>query len=331
MQGRRSVWSDERIIKLTAQFAPAADEVWRLQRDDDPECTWFRTAVRGKPDAISGTMQGTYVLTATGKLLARVNSANADHVLKVLHKSLEAWNELPASERKANRDAAPRANHRWEDSYPANGLVLERFARDISDNPSDQPIAPINRDPVWFSEEEAQGWLPEARVGASTEVATHCIERLARTSFVDNVRGQTLPFIQSELRNCAMRSEVLAIRGPHIDIRIQGHIRAVADGPWRGEDNYWKPARDWPRQLSTQIFGEATFDRDSGRFTAFELVATGKRQGRTAFNGRHREATDSSHSIGFLLRLAPPSYRIAPTFINMYDAPWVKMPKQKIQ
>ena len=276
-------------------------------------------------------MQGTYVLTATGKLLARVNSANADHVLKVLNKSLEAWNKLPASERIADHEAAPHANHRWEDSYPANGLVLERFARDIGDNPSDQPIAPINRDPVWFSGKEALGWLPEAKVGASIEVATQCTERLARVAFVDNVRGQTLPFIQCELQECAVRSEVLAIRGPLIDLQLQGHTSAVADGPWRGENNYWKHSREWPRQLSTRLFGKATFDRDSGRFTAFELVATGKRQGRSAFNGRHREATDTSHPIGFLLRLAPPSYRIAPTFINMYDAPWVTMPKQKIQ
>lgn len=331
MQGRRSVWSDERVIKLTAKFAPAADEVWRLQRDDDPECTWFRTAVRGKPDAINGTMQGTYVLTATGKLLARVNSANADHVLKVLHKALKAWDELPASERKADQGAAPRAIHRWEDSYPENGLVLERFARDIGDNPSDQPIAPINRDPIWFSDKEALGWLPEAIVGASTDVATICVERLARVAFVDNVRGQTLPFVHSELQDCAIRSEVLAIRGTLIDIQMQGSTSAIADGPWRGEENYWKTNREWPRRLSTRLFGKATFDRDSGRFTAFELVATGNRQGRTTFNGRHRETKDSSHAIGFLLRLAAPSYRIAPTFINVYDAPWVKMPKQKIQ
>jgi len=35
------------VIAASASFAPAADEVWRLQRDDDPECRWFRAAARG--------------------------------------------------------------------------------------------------------------------------------------------------------------------------------------------------------------------------------------------------------------------------------------------
>ena len=86
--GRRSVWSDQRVLAACASFVPAADEVWRLQRDDDPECRWFREAVRGSSDAVAGSMQGTYVITAAGDLLGRINSSSPDRVLAMLELSL---------------------------------------------------------------------------------------------------------------------------------------------------------------------------------------------------------------------------------------------------
>lgn len=72
--GRRSVWSDERLIEVAARFVPAADEVWRLQRDDDPECRSFRIAVTGKIEPSRGSMQGIYVFSPAGHLLGRRNS-----------------------------------------------------------------------------------------------------------------------------------------------------------------------------------------------------------------------------------------------------------------
>jgi hypothetical protein len=233
---------------MTSKFACAADEVWRLQRDDDPECRWFRTAVRGKPDAIGGSMQGTYVITPRGRLLGRINSANPDAVAKVLTKALASWQAMSDAERSGAIDFAPKPTHRWEDSHPTEGLVLERFARDLADSPSEPARAPVNRDAVWFSAEEAKGWLPELRVGAATNVTPRLIERLARFALVDNVRGQTLPFARAELQGCGLRTKVTAVRDSEIDIEITGHCKAAAKGPWLDIDNYWKPKREFPRQ-----------------------------------------------------------------------------------
>lgn len=323
--GRRSVWSDERVIQLAKQFTPAADEVWRLQRDDDPECRWFRNAVRGKPDVINGSMQGTYVLTPKGHLLGRINSPNPDRVMAMLTKSLEAWSELPASER-TGPAVELQSTHRWEDSYPEGGLVLERFARDIGSDPTLAAKAPVNVDAVWFSAHEAKGWLPELRVAAIGNVSEDVVDRLARVVFVDNVRGQTLPFAHAELEQCAMSSKVLAIRGSLVDLEISGSTQADAKGPWVNGNNYWKPTREWPRSLRTRLFGLATFDRETEQFTHFELVATSEGKGRTAFNGRRKEGPETTRRIGFLLRLAPKGYRVAPTFINMYGTEWVVQP-----
>lgn len=313
------------MITLAKSFAPAADEVWRLQRDDDPECRWFRQAVRGKPDAVRGSMQGTYVLTPKGRMLGRLNSANPDRVLAMLTEALEAWRALPASERAAP-EARLRSSHRWEDSYPEGGLVLERYARDIPSDPEQPPIPPVNRDAVWFTAREAKGWLPELRVGAKAVVNKRIVDRLARLVFVDNVRGQTLPFARTELGECRLDSEVLAIRGSEVVIQITGGTRANALGPWVNGDNYWKPKGEWPRSMQARVFGLATFDRDAGQFTHFELVAAAAGKGRTAFNGRRRLERDATLSIGFLLRLAPASYRVAPTFVNMYGTKWVVPP-----
>lgn len=329
MQARRSVWSNQRILAMTSNFACAADEVWRLQRDDDPECRWFRTAVRGDTEPVRGSMQGTYVITPQGHLLGRINSANPDHVLKVLTKAIATWESMSDTERSQVAVDAPQPVHRWEDSYPTSGLVLERFARDIGDNPRDPQRAPVNRDTVWFSGQELQGWLPDAKTGAEADVSPRLLERLARFVFVDNVRGQTLPYARAELQGGGLRSKVLAIRGSFVDIEITGHSKATAKGPWIDDDNYWKPKGEFPRFLNCEIFGKATFDRDTERFTSFELVATGERQGRTTFNGRTKDEPNSIHQIGFLLRLADESYRVAPTFINMYGVKWVAGPKPK--
>jgi len=281
--------------------------------------------VRGKPDTVRGSMQGTYVLTAKGKLLGRRNSANPDTILAMLNDALAKWRELPADERAAPTKQL-RSTHRWEDSYPEGGLILERFARDIGKDPQQPQQKPVNRDAVWFELGEAEGWLPEFEVGKRMAVTERIVDRMARVVFVDNVRGQTLPFARVELHGCKMHSEVVAVRDNLVDIQITGNTSASAKGPWLNGDNYWKPKREWPRTMQTSIFGHATYDRGTRRFTKFELVATGTRTGRTAFNGRSKEEPQSTHGIGFLLRLAKPSYRVAPTFVNMYGAKWVVPP-----
>jgi len=324
VQDRRSVWSDERVIAASRDFVPAADEVWRLQRNDDPECRWFREAVRGEPDAVRGSMQGTYVLTTSGRLLGRINSRNPKRVLAMLEQARERWQQLPAAERREPMPKAAAPKHRWEDSYPEDGMVLERFARDIGASPSEAPKQPVNRDAVWFSKQELTGFVPEQREpGARCDVAARLVQRLARFALVDNVRGQTLPFARSTVR-ATLSSEVVARDGDVLTLRLRGRSEARTDGRQPGED-YWQPKKIWPRSLQADVIGEARWNQATARFESFELVAIGTRIGRTTFNGRAREQAGSEHRIGFLLRIAPDDYRVAPTFVNLYGTSWIKM------
>ena len=313
------------MVELAQQFVPAADEVWRLQNDAGAECVWFRSAVRGRPDPSAGTMQGIYVLTPGGKRLGSLNSLNPDAVLGVLTKALESWAALSPEERSVDPKVLPSPEHRWEHSCPEDGLILERFARDVGEDPSAEVLRPVNRDALWFTAAEARSLLPEQLVkGGSTE-APAVAHRMARLSLVDNVRGQTLPFSPEEVEG-TLRSEVVSVDGSRITLQLSGSTRAVAPGPWSGGDNYWKPRREWPRSVETDLLGSAVYDRATGRFVAFELVALGWRKGRTGLNGRYREKGEEPRRIGFLIRLAPEGWRVAPTFINVYDADWVVQP-----
>ena len=324
--GRRSVWSDERVIAATATFATAADEVWRLQRDQDPECRWFRQAARGTPEPVAGSMQGTYVFTPDGELLGRLNSTDPARVLAMLDRALARWRALPNSRRASRPAPEARPRHRWEDSCPDDGLVLERFARDVGATPTGPAATPVNRDTVWFSAAELRGLLPaRGEVGATRTVAPALGERLARFAFVDNVRGQTLPFSRASVRAARLSSEVVAVEAGRWTLRLTGETNAATDGNDPGE-GYWRPKRTWPRSVRTRVVGEATWDPEARRFDRFELVAVGTRTGRTTFNGRAREEQGSEHRIGFLLRVAPPGDRVAPTFVNLYDVPWIKTP-----
>jgi hypothetical protein len=191
------------LIEAAQRFVPAADEVWRLQRGSDADCLFFQKLVNGgRPITDKGTRQGIWVGTAGGVLLAHVNTQNVGKVLATLELGWAAWQELSPEERHLPEGAGLQPRHRWEDSRPDGGLVLERVARDvpIEGDPHGKPLSPWNLDYAWFTAAEARAWLPEKpRPGDVHPVPAVSARRLARFHLVDNARGQTLPFAESEV------------------------------------------------------------------------------------------------------------------------------------
>lgn len=165
-------------------------------------------------------------------------------------------------------------------------------------------------------------FLPEPiEVGSTHRIAQSLVERLACFALVDNARGQTLPFHPNEVEG-EIHAEITSLDKASVCLAIHGRTAASSDGFWRFGANYWQPNSEWPRSMRTELRGTARWDRTARRFTAFELVAIGERQGRTTFNGRRRDS--GRGPIGFVFELAPPCWRVAPTFINLYDVPWVQ-------
>lgn len=330
MAGRVSVWTDDRLAEVSQHFVPAADETWRLQRGTDPECLHFQgMANQGHYGKGGGTRQGIYAMAPSGKLLGSVNSLDADRVLTMLQESLDVWEAMPDAERWLSPDDDLMPEHRWENSFPERGLVLKSACRDVpaDGTPSGERGTRWNRDHAWFNAEEARGWLPDTlTVGATREVSQTVMDRLTGYHLVDNVIGQTIPYAPSETEASRITSEVVEVAGPRVTLELRGETRAESDGSWQLGQNDWTPTDVYPRAMTTEVLGKATWDDDLKRFTAFELVALGERTGRTRFNGRGDDIGPAP--IGFSFRLAPPgpAERVPPAFIDIYPAGWVVRP-----
>lgn len=308
------------MIELAKQFVPATDEVWRLQRGDDPECLFFQDmANNGHYGKMPGhSRQGIYVFSPSGKFLASINSNDPNRVLAMMKRGRENWESLAANDKSLADDSKIKPRHRWEDSYPKDGLVLQMYTRDLptSGNAKDEAAAKWNQDPVWFSREEARRWLPhDLEVGKVFELPKDLALRLATKHLIDMVKGQADTFNEDEIEELSISVHVVELSETHANIEIKGTTRAVAS----------KTERAPERGVRTELLGSASFDRKLSRFDAFDLVCVGERWGFTRFNGRRRQPEASP--IGFVFRLADPSTPIiAPAFIHRYEADWVERP-----
>ena len=280
-------------------------------------------------------MQGVYVFAPSGLLLGRLNSNRAEPNFRLLTDALSKWQELGGEEKRLDDASVVAARFRWEQSYPHKGLVLMRTARDLpaSLDPTAKKAARYNRDSLWFSKEEARAWLPErlelgakrscGRSGGDTAARVIGM-RLAQLSLVDNARGQTLPYHADEIEGLRFETTVTALRDDLVDVEFEVDTLARAKGPWLWGDNYWRPKQrqEQARSIVTRMIGTASYDKTKERFVRFEALALGRYRGKTTMNGRGRGP--SSGAIGFVLRLAPSTWRVAPTFVNVYGVPWIK-------
>ena len=304
--------------------------MWRLQRVQDLDATFFQEmANRGHYQTAGQTRQGIYVCSPNGKLLSSINSLNADDVLKSIMNGLEKWNGLSASERQLPSDQTLKPLHRWENSYPDQGLVLTSANADLFTDPPLQTNRSdrSNMDHVWFSKSEARQWLPDdPKEGDVYDLPDHLANRLFCFHVVDNVRGQTLPFAPQEIKKSNLQIEVQERHQSNVRIKIRGHSKSVAKGEWLLGKNDWTPTYPLDHSMKTEMLGKATFDLSLNRFMEFEMVAIGKRYGKTQNNSRNN-SPDSSY-IGFLFTLAEnrASEKIAPAFVDIYNADWIVKP-----
>ena len=267
------------------------------------------------------TRQGIYVCSPSGKFLASVNSNNPDRVLDMMRDGLAAWEKLPADEQRLAVESAIKPRHRWEDSFPSDGLVVNVISRDLPEkcDPSAPCEVKWNQDYVWYSKEEARRWLgDDPQQGEVHQLPEELVARLARFHFVDNVKGETPRFSRDGVKGSQITTEVIERTGPSVKLKIYGLTRGVAAKGW------WQSANG----VVTRALGQATFDLDRGAFVDFEMVALGRRWGQTRFNGRRRDP--ESGPLGYVFRLAAPdAHRIAPTQIYDYDADWVVHPQRR--
>ena len=318
------------MIEISKNFIPATDEVWRLQGVVDKDASIFQEmANKGHYRKTGGSRQGIYVCSPNGSLLASVNSLDPDVVLETIKKGLDKWNELPDKDRQLPENFNPIASHRWEDSYPENGLVLKGAKADLFTDPPkfSERGDRWNMDHIWFSKDEMALWLPEQYdIGTIHECPQIIKDRLFRFHMVDNVRGQTLPFAPEEIKNANLSVQVTEVNGPNMAIKITGNGKAIAKGKWLLGENDWTPDHELDHSIETNMIGSAVYNIDKKNFIEFEMVALGEWRGKTQNNSRH--FGPETGRIGMVYNLAEdtPANRIAPAFVDLYNADWVKQP-----
>jgi hypothetical protein len=309
------------VQELMQGFVAAADEVNRLQRGGDAECKLFRGFCEeghyGGRRLPTDTRQGVYAVTSSGRFLASINNNRAEVMAGMLAKALERYATMPRQERlldEAGAAALGKATRRLEAHWPADGLVLRVTSRDLPP-PAGDSAPPAdgwwrqawNVDFAWFRAEEARDLLPASpEVGAERELP-QAADRLARCCLVDNVRGQTLPYRPAEVKEARLRAEVVAVSEERIELRLTGSTLAEATG-------------EWARGMQTVLRGRAVWDLEKKRFAVFELVARGRRWGRTQYNSRDNDT--GARPIGFVFELCEdvPANRVAPA--HLWDYGW---------
>ena len=247
----------------------------------------------------------------------------------MIKSGLDKWNALPFSERQISSEFKPKVRHRWENSYPGQGMVLNLSKIDLFTDPPVQSGRSDrwNIDHVWFNKDEARLWFPkDPQEGDFYELPDLLTDRLFCFHLVDNTRGQTLPFAPQEIKESNIQIEVQIHRQTSVQIKITGHSKAVSKGLWLLGENDWTPNYELNHGIETNLLGQATYNLGLEKFTEFEMVAIGKRNGKTENNGR-KNSPDSSY-IGFLFTMAKdkPSDRIAPAFVDIYNTDWIIQP-----
>ena len=304
-------------------FLPVADEVFRLQSGEGPECVFFRTmASDGKHTEPNPgrTRQGIYAFTPRGRRLGSLNSNNATRVAEMIEAAWQEWQALTPEERLAGPalDPTPPGRIRYEWAYPEDGLVLRTTSRDLPEE-TEEPTGRWSHDHAWFTKSEARTFVPDRlRVGERRDVPRELVVRLARFHLLDSVRGQTTAYDPGDIREAELEAEIVRVDGSRVDLLFRGKTSAHGTRGWRTWGGRRRDASIEERSFDTRVFGTATFDADREAFVALDWVAVGERAGRTRFNGRRADTDPGGMGISLVLAPDRPADRVPPAFFQLY-------------
>lgn len=273
------------------------------------EADFFRGLARqgfagGRP---GNTQQGFYCFTANGVLLGSDNTRDPRRAARLLTLSLTRWRALPRESRlpAETRSASGSGRLRAEIYYPADGLVLRQYTRDLGVNRRvlGDLTTPYNSDMVWFTASEARQLLPKRLdLGASHPVPDGLVRRLARLHLLDSTLGQPAAWTDRQIEKANLTAEIQDVSGPIVKVHFRGNSRAA----------------EAERGIELTLRGRATFDQKTTRFIEFNLVAHGTRWGRNRFRQHGDHPGPGQIGIAFVLATATEVDRAAPNFFWAY-------------
>lgn len=212
-------------------------------------------------------------------------SGNADQMKIRLRRALERWEVLRKEKSYANETVPPIDNFAPPE-IEGKPLVFRVFLRDLprsADDDSGRRFSANDHGRDWMSFtdwawnvnwlafDDAEVFVPSGDDESTVEPTT--VKRICREVLVDNVRGQTGRWRDSDLKEATLTMKKLAADDRGIEIEYRGQARMESN----------------TASYSPTLYGRATYDKESGRFTRFRLLAIGDRSGHGTFNQRIRD------------------------------------------
>jgi hypothetical protein len=128
--------------------------------------------------------------------------------------------------------------------------------------------AAFNLNWIDVAPEEARAFITEAT--EKQPVPAALLERLARKTLKDAVRGQCSDWTKGALKDGRLATQCVKREAGRLTLRLTGFARLEQPG----------------RAYACRLHGTAVYDTRDRRFLAFEMVAAGQRGGRDQFNFR---------------------------------------------
>lgn len=248
--------------------------------------------IRGAAEAREGgpeLHQGIWLMTPSGRYLGKANigwpSYDPAAAVRAMREALERYEALPRSERLLPDPLDPaRDRMRWADEgwkRPDGVLDLRVVKRGL-------PFADMEEfdirhpdyyglDHLWLAPAEFRSLVPAPLAVGSRRIVTGAfVDRLVYDSHL--VIGSWV-WRENEIRRAEVAAEVVAVRGRQATIRFEGDFELAADNDWNHS------------RYRGNLLGEATWDAEAGRFTAFELLARGEHTLRDLRENLHRGST----------------------------------------
>lgn len=290
------VWSDQEIIRLSAQFVTVADEVYMLYPEDpgnlsrvkdDPAHLFFKKYGESMPPGDwnhPGTKQGIYMMGPNGEYLEGKFAAasNPADIQARLRRAIQRWDALRQSKGYANSPIPS-----VKATYPpdvSGELIFRVNSRDLPRGAGDRSGRRITEaertsnafmdftkwawNETWVGVAKTQSFVPDSSGAGAVPISV--ARSIARTALLDNVRGQNPEWRDQDIKNIAIRMNLVRNSNGSQVIEYTGSAQ-ITDGN---------------KSYSATCYGEGVYDSKVGKFSRLDLVWLGMRGGAAQFNQR---------------------------------------------
>jgi hypothetical protein len=321
--GRALAFSDREIVRMAKeQYVAVACDDWYQRRREDAEGRFFKQVSDQSPQGGNGTgtRQGIYLLTASGKLLGYKNAGQNPGVMRdFIRSGLSKWGKLAEAERTpgAVKVGEPgKLDTMYARTPPENGLIVNVHARllehadaagtSVEGLPKAGSLLggfadaqckvgngdEASRDHLWLTEAEWKSLIPKnAKVGERSPVPPAIVSRILRFHLIDNTRGEPPMWRREDVRKGEMSLVVESATPAKVTLRLEGVALLATDAS----------VDKAKRGYDARLLGYIEYDPTKPRVTRFDVVAVGDHCGEGTFT---RGAREGRKPMGVAFELA---------------------------